>query len=90
MVQGGAHLIKRVLAVGGVMLLATAVGAFLSFVLLTRTNAGQTLVLERVLKRIDGVVNGEIGYATRDLEVGDIDSRRSRVLCERGGRERLL
>ena len=60
MVQGGAHLIKRVLAVGGVILLATAVGAFLIFVLLTRTNAGQTLVLERVLKRIDRVVNGEI------------------------------
>lgn len=60
MARGGKRLAKRVLGIGGAILLAAVVGALAGLVLLTRTNAGQALVLERVLARIDGVVNGEI------------------------------
>ena len=60
MARGGKRLTKKVFGVGAAVLLALAVGAFSSLLLLTRTSAGQALVLERVLERIDGVVNGEI------------------------------
>ena len=46
--------------VGAIVLLATGAGAVSTFFLLTRTTVGQAIVLEAVLKRVEGAVNGEI------------------------------
>ena len=43
-----------------IVLLAIGAGALSTFFLLTRTTVGQALVLEAVLQRVEGAVNGEI------------------------------
>ncbi len=45
---------------GAVVVLALGAGAMSSFFLLTRTSVGQALVLEAALRKVEGVVNGEI------------------------------
>ena len=45
---------------GAIVLLALGAGGMATFFLLTRTAVGQALVLEAVLKRVEGAVNGEI------------------------------
>ena len=50
----------KLVRLGAVVLLALAVGATSTVLLLTRTTVGQAIVLEAALRRVEGVVNGEI------------------------------
>ncbi len=51
---------RKSVRLAAIVLLATGAGALSTFFLLTRTTVGQALVVEAVLKRVEGVVNGEI------------------------------
>ena len=55
--------LRRFLRYGGAAAIALVVGGAGSFLFLTRTATGQTLVLRQILQRIEGVVNGEIQVA---------------------------
>ena len=51
---------KRVLMIGAGLLVTLGLGAVAGVVLLTRTSAGQAFVVEQVLRRLEGSLNGEI------------------------------
>ena len=62
---------KKALTIGTGVLLAIGMGAFAGFVVLTRTSIGQAFVVEQVLRRIEGTLNGEIVVSS--LRSGGLD-----------------
>ncbi|GMR12343.1 MAG: hypothetical protein BMS9Abin29_0532 [Gemmatimonadota bacterium] len=55
--------LRRFVRYGGVAAAALLIGGVGTFLFLTRTATGQTMVLRQILQRLDGVVNGEIQVA---------------------------